>query len=318
MLVARNQLLPEARERGVRGTPVGIYTSLASHYSIRKNAGILGLGRGCVREVRCDGADRMDPGALEQAMLDDRARGVLPLLVVATTGTTVAGAFDPVPALAEIAASHGAWLHVDGALGASALLSRGHRHLLDGLEDADSMTWNPHKMMGVPLSCSVVLLRQPGLLRRHLNESADYLFQADEDRLNPGTRSIQCGRRNDALKLWAAWRFHGDDGYRQRIDRLFALAQHAARLVSDDPDLELILPPESVNVCFQVRGRDSAAVCDLLDAESRLLISHGIAAGHRAIRLVCLNPGLDERGLEAVLDEIKSTALRLPAVSHDE
>jgi len=318
MLLARNEALPEARERGVQGCSPRIYTSAASHYSIRKSAGILGLGRAHVREVPCDRADRMDVAALERMLSEDGDRGHLPLVVVATSGPPVAGADDPVRGMAAVARERGVWLHVDGALGASALLSRHHRHLLDGMESADSLSWNPHKMMGVPLSCSVVLLRRSGLLTKHLNESADYLFQADGDPLNPGTRSIQCGRRNDALKLWAAWRHHGDAGYENRIDRVFDLAAFAARAIADDSELELVLPPESVNVCFRVRGRSSAAVCELLDAEAVLKIGHGIAAGRRAIRLVCLNPDLEERDIEGVLDEVKLAARRLPPAHGDE
>ena len=106
---------------------------------------------------------------------------------------------------------------------------------LTGVELTDSCTWNPHKMMGVPLTCSAVLVREKGLLYKHLNETADYLFQADEEELNPGTRSLQCGRRSDALKLWAAWQFHGDSGLDARMTRLLDLARYAANVIESDP-----------------------------------------------------------------------------------
>ncbi len=232
-------------------------------------------------------------------------------MINATAGTTVAGAFDPLDEIADVAGKHGVWLNVDGALGGSVLLSRRHRHLAAGAERADSFVWNAHKMMGVPLPCSALLLARRGLLERHLNETADYLFQSEADELNPGTRSLQCGRRNDALKLWAAWQLHGDEGYERRIDRLFELAAHAARRIEDDPGLELVMPPESICVCFEAPGVSSAAICERLDDEGRLLVGHGQAGDRRAIRLVCVNPDLDESDLDTALAEIRRTAAEL-------
>ncbi|MDQ7088855.1 MAG: aminotransferase class V-fold PLP-dependent enzyme [Acidobacteriota bacterium] len=313
LMIACNEALADTREHGVGGRAAAIYTSDQGHYSIRKNAGVLGLGRSAVREIPSDRRGRMRVDALRESLRQDRAAGILPLMITATAGTTVLGAFDPIADLAALAAEERVWLHVDGALGASALLSPRHRHLLDGLGGADSLTWNAHKMMGVPLSGSVLLLRRRGLLARHLSEQADYLFQADADTLNPGTRSIQCGRRNDALKLWAAWLYHGDEGYGRRIERLFALARHAARRLAGDPAFELLLEPESVNVCFRVRGHSSTAICEALDQRRLLKIGHGEVLGRRAIRLVCVNPDLGPSDIDAILDTILQVASTLPA-----
>jgi glutamate/tyrosine decarboxylase-like PLP-dependent enzyme len=312
MLIARNEAVEGARERGLDspldGGRLTVYTSADGHYSIRKAAGILGLGRDNVREIETDGRGRMRVAALAAAVDRDLGRGHRPILINATAGTTVAGAFDPIAEVAEVARARGVWLNVDGALGGSVVLSRKHRHLVAGAEHADSYVWNAHKMMGVPLSCSALLLARRGLLARHLDESADYLFQSAADELNPGRRSLQCGRRNDSLKLWAAWQLHGDRGYERRIDRLFDLAAYAAGRVAADPDLELVMPPESINVCFEVVGRSSAAICERLDDEGRLLVGHGEAEGRRAIRLVCINPDLDESDLDAALAEVRRAA----------
>ncbi len=311
LVIARNEAVPGARESGLDGRELAVYTSAEGHYSIRKNSGILGIGRRNVRAVPVSSRGRLRPELLDSYLAEDRSRGVLPVMVTATAGTTVAGAFDPIADIADVCADHGVWLHVDGALGASALLSRQHRSLLNGCERADSITWDAHKMLGVPLSCSVLLLRRPQLATRHLNEAADYLFQMDEDLLNPGTRSLQCGRRNDALKLWAAWRWLGDEGWERHVDRVFGLAAAAAERIEADPALELLMPPESVCVCFRVRGCDSAAVCEQLDLESELKIGHGTVAGERAIRLVCVNPELDEAWIEQLLETVKSAACQL-------
>ena len=312
MLVARNEAIRDVRENGLAGDRLRVYTSELGHYSTIKNAGMLGIGRANVRQVPADGSGRMRVDLLDRFVAEDVRGGVVPVMINATAGTTVLGSFDPIRRIAEVAAEHGVWLHVDGALGASVLLSKHHRELMDGLELADSLTWNAHKMMCVPLICSAILLRRGGLLARHIGEQADYVFQSHEDELNPGTRSIQCGRRNDALKLWTAWLQHGDSGFEARIDRLFALARHAASVIESDPELELVIEPESVNVCFEVVNRSSDEICDRLDREGRLKIGHGVANGRRAIRLVCLDPDLDEERIEAVLDEIKAVAVHLP------
>ncbi len=308
MLVARNVSLDGVRERGIDGRPVAIYTSAESHYSIRKNAGMLGLGRDCVRAIEADIDGRMKVAALREMLERDIAEGVTPVAIVATAGTTVQGAFDPMRDIAEVAHEHGVWLHVDGAFGGSLLLSGKRRPLLDGCELADSFTWDAHKMMGVPLTCSVVLFRDPGLLQQSLDESASYLFQRDEDDYNPGVRSIQCGRRNDALKLWAAWQHHGDEGYERRVERQFALAAHAVGVIEADPNLTLVRKPQSINVCFAIEGVDAREVCGLLDSEGRQKVSHGTVDGRPIVRLVCVNPDLTEADLEEFFEDIRWAA----------
>ncbi|VAX42403.1 Aromatic-L-amino-acid decarboxylase [hydrothermal vent metagenome] len=308
MLVARNVSLDGVREQGLDGRSVAIYTSAESHYSIRKNAGMLGLGRECVRAIAADGEGRMQVRVLQETIERDLAEGVRPVAIVATAGTTVQGAFDPIREIAGVAREHGVWLHVDGAFGGSLLLSERRRPLLDGCELADSFTWDAHKMMGVPLTCSVVLFRDSGLLQQSLDESASYLFQRDEDAHNPGVRSLQCGRRNDALKLWAAWQHHGDAGYERRVERQFALTAHAVGVIERDPGLSLAHQPQSINVCFEISGVDAREVCDLLDREGRLKVSHGSVDGRPTVRLVCANPDLTEADLDGFFEEIRRAA----------
>ncbi|MCP4900742.1 MAG: PLP-dependent decarboxylase, partial [bacterium] len=176
------------------------------------------------------------------------------------------------------------------------------RHLLAGCDRADSLAWNPHKMMGMPLTCSVVLLRESGLLAKSLDESAEYLFQTAPGELNPGRRSIQCGRRNDALKLWAAWRLHGDDGYANRISQQFALAQYAVSVIRAQPRLSLIREPQSINVCFDVVGTSAVDVCTWLEQERAIRIGHATVNGRTVIRLVCVNPDLSNTDLDALFE----------------
>jgi len=245
---------PNARERGPGGPRLVAYTSAEGHYSLQKNAGLAGLGRRSVRAIQVDERGRMSVPALLEAIEADRRARHRPFLVNATAGTTVRGAFDPIARIAAVSRGEGLWLHVDGAFGGTLLLSPEHRHRLAGCERADSFAWDPHKMMGIPLQSSVLLVSRPGLLSACLDENAEYLFQSDPDELNPGRRSLQCGRPNDALKLWAAWQRLGDRGWAERVGRQVALARRAARLVDADPELLLVEEPASVNVCFEVPG----------------------------------------------------------------
>jgi len=313
MLVARNHRRPSAREKGLGPPALVAYASDQSHYSVVKSAGVLGIGRDNVRLIESDAQGRMSPSALRAAIAADRGRGLEPFFVIATAGTTVLGAFDPIPALADAAQEHGLWLHVDAAWGGGALLSPSLRSLLNGCGRADSLTWDAHKMMGVPLLASVLLVKKEGLLEESLSEEATYLFQSEDSGANPGVRSLQCGRRNDALKVWAAWQFLGDEGYARRVDTLRRLALFAAERIRRDPDLRLVLEPEFVNICFQVRGADSQRLCQELDRRSLLKVSYGSFRDETFIRLVFVNPDMTETGVGEILAIIKGTAKTLRA-----
>lgn len=312
MLAARQEALPEARERGLASGPrLTIYASDQAHYSIRKNAGILGVGRENVRLISTDDQGRVIPEELERVLRDDTRQGFRPLLIVATAGTTVLGAFDPLPALAEIARRHGVWLHVDAALGGTLLFHPEYRRKLAGLEAASSVTWNLHKLVGVPLSASAVLFPRRGVLQACLSEQADYLFQSDEDEWNPGLGSIQCGRRNDALKVWTAFQVLGRAGLARRVARQIALARYAGERVAADPELQLVLPPESVNVCFQVRGVDSPRLAAELDRRGLAKISWGSFRNQTFLRLPCVNADLHESDIDHLLEKIKEVGKSL-------
>lgn len=320
MIVARNEMIPGAKEQGIDGRKHTIYTSAESHYSIRKNAGMIGVGRENVRKVAIDAHGRMDPAALTSMIKADRADNKSPMMIISTSGTTVMGAFDQIEPISEIAQQEKIWLHVDGAFGGSALMHPKHRDLLAGLDRADSFTWDAHKMMGVPLICSVALTRKPGLFREHFDETASYLYQQDFEQdhawLNPGTRSLQCGRRNDALKLWALWQSLGDDGFAQRIEKQHALARHAVGIIKSNDQLKLSFDPAWVNVCFEVAGKSTEAICDRLNTLGTLKIGHGVVFGRRVIRLVTIDPQIDERDIDRLFRDILAVAANVEAADN--
>lgn len=312
MILARNQAAPHFRDHGGEGQRLMVYMSAEGHYSVTKNAGMLGFGRHQVRHVRSDRQGRMDVQALEQAIGQDLAAGAIPCVVVATAGTTVRGAFDPLRAIAEVCERHQAWLHVDGALGGGLVLHPEWRAKLDGLELADSFTWDAHKAMGIPLICSAILVKRPELLAQNFRESADYLFQADSDHLNPGTKSIQCGRRNDAFKLWAAWQHLGDEGWAERIDRQVALAEYAANRLEQHPRIQLCEPPHSFTVCFEVAGKSSAEICDVLHQRGDAVIGYGRYEERYVLRLVTVNPLVSHDEIDRLIEKVDEVAAALP------
>ena len=311
MLLARNAVEPSGREQGLSGRRLRVYASEVAHYSIRKNAGILGIGRENVRAVPSDCHGRLVPAALDAMILEDQTLGHTPMMIVATSGTTVLGAFDPLEPIADIADKYGLWLHVDGALGGTLLLHPTKRDRLAGLHRARSFVWNAHKMMGVPLTCSMVLIRDKGLLFANFAEVADYLFQADDDALDMGQRSLQCGRRNDALKLWAAWQVHGDAGWAARVERQLQLAARAVARIEAEPSLSLVGEPDSVTVCFQVDGVDAKTLSETLYQQGLHWVSWASALGRRVVRLATINPDLPDADIDRFFDELLTLADRL-------
>jgi glutamate/tyrosine decarboxylase-like PLP-dependent enzyme len=311
MQVARNEALQSTNDCGLTGRKLRVYTSEDCHYSVRKAAALLGIGRNNVIKIAVDARGRMLPDALRAAIHADRAAGHLPMMINATAGTTVLGAFDPLVPLADIAESEGLWLHVDAAYGGSMLFNPEFASHFEGVERADSVTWDAHKMMGVPLTCSVVIVRHKGMLTKHFNETASYLFQDDSDDMNPGTRSIQCGRRNDALKLWTAWKTHGDAGYRHRMEKLRSLTLHARAGVVARSDMSLVREPESINLCFSVHGVQEDRLCTVLNEQGRVMVGHAIVDGAPVIRAVFLDPTVSNADVETLLDEIEIVAAEL-------
>ena len=308
ILCARDRVAPTAKEEGLPQR-LRIYSSVESHYSIRKGANIAGVGRENVVPIPVDDLGRMRPDALRVAIKEDLLAGARPMMINGTAGTTVRGAFDPMEALAEVAEEFGLWFHIDGAFGGSALWSPELQPLLTGAARADSFTWDAHKAMGVPLTCSVLLTRDPASATTALREGADYLFQGDADALNPGLRSLQCGRRNDALKLWAAWQHFGDEGWRRRLERQRGLALALAERVEATPALVLSEPPHFLTVCFESPGRSSASICARLQEKQRALIGYGQVKGREVIRAAVIDPQLTAEDLDALIDAVVEVAV---------
>uniref|UniRef100_A0A8C8K8R4 Glutamate decarboxylase 1 n=1 Tax=Oncorhynchus tshawytscha TaxID=74940 RepID=A0A8C8K8R4_ONCTS len=210
VMTARYKFFPEVKTKGMTAAPrLVLFTSEHSHYSIKKASAALGFGTENLILLSTDERGRVIPADLEAKVIDAKARGCVPMFVNATAGSTVYGAFDPIHEIADICEKYNMWLHVDGAWGGGLLMSRKHRHKLSGVERANSVTWNPHKMMGVPLQCSAILVRERGVLSGCNSMCAGYLFQPDKQydvSYDTGDKAIQCGRHVDIFKFWLMWK----------------------------------------------------------------------------------------------------------------
>jgi aromatic-L-amino-acid decarboxylase len=200
--------------------PLVVYVSGHSHSSVEKAALLAGFGRANIRVIATDDRYAMRPDALATAVREDLAAGRKPCAVVATSGTTTTTAFDPLDAIASVAAEHGLWMHVDAAMAGSAMILPECRELWQGIERADSLVMNPHKWLGTAFDCSLYYVRDPQHLVRVMSTNPSYLQSAVDDRVrNLRDWGIPLGRRFRALKLWCLVREQGVEGLQRRLRR---------------------------------------------------------------------------------------------------
>ncbi|ELU04084.1 hypothetical protein CAPTEDRAFT_93538 [Capitella teleta] len=253
--VGRYHHFPEIKTKGMQALPnICLFTSELSHYSIKKGVAWMGMGLDCVKTVPCDTRGRMIPKKLEEMVIQSKEEGFTPFLVNATSGTTVAGAFDPLDAIADIAEKHNLWMHVDACWGGGLLFSDQQRHKLNGVHRSDSVAWNAHKLLGAPLQCCVFLTKHKDLLRRAHSANAQYLFQQDkfyDVSYDTGDMSIQCGRKVDVLKLWMMWKAKGSSGFAADVNHLLSLADYFTQKIKTIEGFRMVYPePECTNICF--------------------------------------------------------------------
>jgi sulfinoalanine decarboxylase len=254
--VARYWKFPEVKEDGMHSVPkMAFFASELAHYSIKKGCQILGIGSKGLFEVKADARGVMIPEELRITIAAAIEQGYVPTCITSTAGTTVFGAYDDITAISEISKEFDMWLHIDGAWGGSVILTTEFSTLMKGTNLADSITWNPHKLMGIPQQCSALILhsKHAGLLKAAHSTAATYLFQADKENgdLDTGDTTIQCGRRNDILKLWMMWKAIGQKGMTERLDHVWGISRYLVTAIKDRSDrFVMVNDPMCTNVCF--------------------------------------------------------------------
>lgn len=310
MLMARDAYNKDIRNIGVSSKMIA-YTSQVAHYSISKNAAFCGIGRDNVRHISTDNQGAMCLKALEEQIIKDMALGYTPFFVNATAGTTVLGAFDPIDNIAAICKKYRLWLHVDGALGGSVLFSDKYKHLIKGVEQADSFCYNAHKMLGAPVTCSILLVKDKKHLYQSFSNDVNYLYQTDTDDYNPGKTSFHCGRRNNSFKFWTLWKAIGRQGLAEIVEKEFHLADIARTYVRNHPDYTLYSFDNSTAVCFNYKNINAKTLCTSLYHHNQLMVGFGTFAGQEFIRLVTINANNSEQDILRFFEILETHAVSL-------
>ena len=234
--------------------PLRILASEHAHYSVSRAAGIMGLGSDSVIKIATDESGRLDLSALKSAHQHCIENQEVIIAIVANAGCTPTGSIDTLSAIGHYCKTHGLWFHVDGAHGASALLSENYREKLAGIETADSVVWDGHKLMYMPAAVSAVLFRDEHHTYAAFSQDASYLFQGnghEDEAFNLSYRTLECTKRMMALKLWAAFSLYGTDGMGALVDEAFNKAKVFAEKIVPRAGFELLMPPETNIVCFR-------------------------------------------------------------------
>ncbi|XP_072933330.1 glutamate decarboxylase 1 [Epargyreus clarus] len=303
LVAARYKAFPEVKRKGMRHLPeLVVFTSEDSHYSIMKAAHWLGFGTESVIAIKTNDNGQMITEELEKSIQKTITKGKHPVMVNATAGTTVLGAIDDLEEIADVCKKYGVWMHVDACWGGSLILSKKYKSRLKGIERADSISWNPHKMAGAPLQCSLYLVRERGLLHAANAAAAQYLFQQDkfyDVSYDTGDKSIQCGRKIDAFKLWMMWKARGDIGLNQLTDHVMKTAEFCLETVRQKPGFQLVTERlQCPNVCFwyipkfmrekkqdgswwELMHKVTPKIKELLTLSSRLMVAYSPVRHHK-------------------------------------
>jgi L-2,4-diaminobutyrate decarboxylase len=313
LLAARAHVAPDAWRRGVPGD-LALLAPSSVHYSIRRAAAILGLGEDAVIELDVDKLERIRPERLSAALERCAAAGRRPLALVAVACATSTGLHDDLRAIGAFCAEHGIWLHADAAHGASALLSDRHRHLLDGIELADSVVWDAHQMLRTAGLCAAVLVRRGTNLPDAFRQRGDYLFYESEsvgfDLLD---RTLESTKTTLGLKLFLSLAWADERGLGDYVASRYDLALRFHAVLSREPGVTCPYVPESNILCFRLAGIDQLVVRDRLLAGGRLHIGSTTIGGDRYLRLVITAPDTDETTLHALRRALRS--MRVPAAA---
>ncbi len=317
LTVARNVAF-DAVNKGIVGLdkqPV-FFVSEAAHTSMQKAAMMMGLGADSAIAIRTNAHSQIDITDLKAKLSQTEKLEQAPFAIVATAGTTVTGNIDPISEIASLAKSFGLWFHVDAAYGGALIFSPRHRHLLAGIHQADSVTFNPQKWLYVAKTCATVLFKNFDVLKQQFRISAPYMSDNSEwDNL--GELSVQGTRHPDILKLWLSLQHIGSSGYAAIIEHNFQLTAQFVRAVAARPQLQLASDPQMNLVCFRLAPNQIGA--DQRDSLNARLQQHLIAAkenasavflslptyrGQKWLKAVLLNPYTSSAIIEQLFSHI--------------
>jgi len=307
LIAARSHIAPEVWSEGNPGD-LAILASGQSHYSVTRAAGILGIGARGIVPLELDRRGVVIPDRLPAALDRVHRMGCRPMALVANACSTSFGLYDPLAEIGAFCREQGIWFHVDGAHGASALLSPHQRRRLRGVELADSLTWDAHKMMRTPPLCAAVLVRDHRTLDLAFEQEASYLFH---DKQQPGVdlihRTVECTKAALGLKLFMVVGAMGEKGLADYLDRQVELAHQAWRYLTDQSDFSCPVEPQSNILCFAYRDwdREHLRVRDKLIDDGNFHLSTTQAGGRWYLRAVFMSPTTEMSDVVSLVEAIR-------------
>lgn len=252
--MARSLKYPDTKLKGNEGYKFAVYTSQHCHYSVVKGAILLGLGQDNVFKVDIHPDGSMNIDSLKETIERTKKEGYTPLYINATAGTTVFGSYDSFEEIGKIAKEQNIHFHIDGSWGGNIIFSAKHKWRLKGSELADSITVNPHKMLGVANTCSFLLIPNVANFQKSMSLQAPYLFHGrdnDDENYDLADGTMGCGRRADSFKMYMAWLYYGSKGFESRIDHAYEILDYFVQSIKKDSRFSLVIDdPQCLQVCF--------------------------------------------------------------------
>ncbi len=318
LAAARERAVPGSRHAGLGGRRTAVYCSQEVHYSVTRAVELLGIGSENLRAIEIDGLRRMRPDALGRAIADDVTAGVVPIAVVATAGTTLTGAIDPLDEIADVCAEHGVWMHVDGAYGLPAASTPSRRDLFAGLDRADSCSIDAHKWLYLPKACGVVLVRDDAALATAFSHEQGYLPHQQHE-LHAADITLEYSRPFRALKLWLAFRAHGAEQFREAIDRNLAEAELLYRHAQRTEDIEVMEAPPQLSIVplrhvpegVADLNAHTQALAEAIQADGRVYLAPALIDGEVWLRPCFVNYRTTDDDVIALLEVARELGERL-------
>jgi L-2,4-diaminobutyrate decarboxylase len=321
MLCARQAMIDDdVWENGYDGKQYAFMTSTEAHYSVARAAKVMGMGNRGIVPVLVDERYRLYPDRLEDCYRQASDEGVKIIGVVASSCATATGSYDPIDAIADFCEAKNLWLHVDGAHGACVVFSEKYKHLLAGIERADSVILDFHKMLMTPKLVTAVLFRRGEHSYQTFAQKASYLWDKDEGRewFNLAKRTFELTKSFMSVRVYALWRTYGAGVFAENVDRLYDLAKACARLIAAQPDFEMpVAEPESNILCFRYfqPGWDEKTIAKVnadtrekLVRQGEFFIVQTRVQGKLYLRTTLMNSSTTLHEMEELLNAVRATA----------
>jgi len=305
LLAARARVAPEVWRKGVHQGELVVIATPSCHYSISRTIGIMGLGEDALLRLPADRFGVAQAEALAPMLDEVRSQGRKVLAVVANGCSTSTGLHDPIAAMADACHRGGVWFHVDAAHGGGALLSPRLREYLAGIEHADSMVWDAHKMLRTSVLCAAALFRNKDNARAAFQQEAIYFSDVEDERENVFEKALECTKTGLGLKLFLVLARLGEDGLREYVETMYERAREYHALLVSMPGFECPYEPESNILCFRYRDLDQEALRHGLMAEGSYYLGGTDVDGVRHLRLCVMNPETDEGTIRGLVERLE-------------